>query len=382
MDLLHEARNPFIREEVLSILSSMGEGIVISDANHNVVFMNRAAETLLQVKESDFLGKSIWSCHRNPAKVGQATEKAKTQPMHYDASCPELDKSFKLSIAAVKGANGEFRGTAMIIHDFTQEKKLRDELTESNQQLRQNQDRLDFQLKIAAEIQKALLPANVNNRHFAFWGEVHQTVNIGGDFYVYLPSKNHNIFMALGDIVGKGVPAALIMTMVMNYLTASALEYQHPVEVVENLNYKMLNLFKAEMYASVSLFALNFNPLSGELNYTGAAFEAPILLKANGDTQLLETVGFPVGSFDNGLYSRYRTRMDKGDRLVLFTDGVIDARNAHGEFFNYKRWYPLVEAKRTLKGKKFLSALTREIMKFSKPGPLSDDFAVLVLEKK
>jgi len=382
MNKITEFRYPFIREEVFSILSSMGEGIVISDADYKVVFMNKAAEELLGVKEKDFLGQTIWKCHKRPSIVEEATKKAETGPVFYDATCAELEKTFKLSNATVKCKKDEFRGTAMIIHDFTAEKRLQDELTATNQQLKLKQENLDFQLRVASEIQRGLLPKDIQNKHFAFWGEVHQTSRVGGDFYLYLPLPDNKVFLALGDVVGKGVPAALIMTLVMNYLSTAALEHKLPVPTLENLSQKILTIFKDEVYATVSLFALTMDTLSGETWYSGAAFEAPLLLKANGGTKLLRTSGLPLGTFKTSHYLSKKIKLNKNDRLVLFTDGVIYAQNAKGEFFGPRRWYSLIKACRRHKGKKFLTSLTRAVLKFSEAGPLKDDIAVLVVQKR
>jgi PAS domain S-box-containing protein len=378
----NELRLNFLKDEVFSILASMGEGIVISDNKHKVIFMNKAAEKLLEVKEEDFLGKSIWNCHHRRSIVEESMIRSKIAPVAYQAHCFGLNKTFNLSIAAVKGKGEKFKGTAMIIHDFTQEKKLNDELIASNTQLKLKQDKLDFQLKIAKKIQRGLLPANHITKDFAFWGEVQQTSEVGGDFYLYLPLSDNLIFIALVDIAGKGVPAALIMTRVMNYLSTAALKHIYPGAVLESLNKKILEVFKEELYSLVSLFALTLEPKSGKMWYAGAAFEAPVWLKAGGKVKLLESSGLALGTFSKNTYKQRLITLGPGDRIVIYSDGVIDARNSNGEFFGRKRWSSLLKTKAKLKGKTFLKALMQNIVKFNFPGPLNDDLSLLVLQKR
>jgi len=155
---LNEERRPYLRGEMSSILTSLGEGVVISDEDENVIFMNPAAEELLTVKEEDFLGKPIWDCHRNIPIVETAIAESRSGPVRREATGTELGKTFKLNIATVTGEDGGRRGSAMVIHDFTMEKKLQNDLLDSNRELTLRQDKLDYQLKVAREIQRALLP--------------------------------------------------------------------------------------------------------------------------------------------------------------------------------------------------------------------------------
>jgi len=377
---LNEERRPYLRGEMSSILTSLGEGVVISDEDENVIFMNPAAEELLTVKEEDFLGKPIWDCHRNIPIVETAIAESRSGPVRREATCTELGKTFKLNIATVTGEDGGRRGSAMVIHDFTMEKKLQNDLLDSNRELTLRQDKLDYQLKVAREIQRALLPPNVTGGRFSFWGEVSQASGVGGAFSLYTPLENGRIFLAVGDVVGKGVPAALVMTFVMNVLSASAKELGTPATILKDINRKLIESMGEELNVGVSLCALVLDGATGGLIYAGAAFEPPIWLKSDESCELLRTEGFALGSFLDNSYEEKRIVLGRGDRIVLFTDGVVDAKNARGEYMGERRWYTLARRSFQKRGADFLGALLREVKSFSAPGPQTDDIAILVLE--
>lgn len=208
-------------------------------------------------------------------------------------------------------------------------------------------ERLDREMEIGAEIQLQLLPRQcpvIDGIDLAARCKTAQRV--GGDYYDFIPTSYDQLrhpdshlsaasawSFAIGDVMGKGVPAGLIMTMMRGMLRAEVLNGHSPSQILQNLNFVMhTDLESSNRF--VTLFYAEYNPKTRELAYGNAAHNPPFLWQAATNTiTRLDTVGMLLGLDMTTQYHEAKVELQPGDTLIFYTDGFTEAANQRGERF-------------------------------------------------
>ncbi|MBD0336620.1 MAG: PP2C family protein-serine/threonine phosphatase [Cyanobacteria bacterium Co-bin13] len=209
-------------------------------------------------------------------------------------------------------------------------------------------ERLDRELEIGAEIQLQLLPRQCPIIEGMDLAARCLTANkVGGDYYDFIPTTYDQLrypdsqqsalsawSFAIGDVMGKGVPAGLIMTMLRGMLRAEVLNGHSPASILEHLNYVMhTDLENSNRF--VTLFYAEYDPKSRILSYGNAAHNPPFLWQAATNTiARLDTVGMLLGLDMNTQYREAKVQLQPGDTVVFYTDGFTEAANRRGERFD------------------------------------------------
>ncbi|MBF2003086.1 MAG: PP2C family protein-serine/threonine phosphatase [Synechococcales cyanobacterium M58_A2018_015] len=210
-------------------------------------------------------------------------------------------------------------------------------------------ERLDRELEIGAEIQHQLLPRQCPTIRGVELAARCKTANrVGGDYYDFIPA-NYDQFrakksaqrvepkswsLAIGDVMGKGVPAGLIMTMLRGMLRAEVLNAHSPARILQHLNHVMYaDLENSNRF--VTLFYSEYNAETRILSYSNAAHNPPLLWQAATQTiKRLDTFGMLIGLDMDSKYHEAQVQLHPGDTLIYFTDGFTDAANQNGERFD------------------------------------------------
>jgi sigma-B regulation protein RsbU (phosphoserine phosphatase) len=219
-----------------------------------------------------------------------------------------------------------------------------DELTV---ELRQK-ERLDRELEIGAEIQLRLLPRQCPQIQGVELAARCQTANrVGGDYYDFIPTspdrarqKNHggnpagHWSVVIGDVMGKGVPAGLIMTMTRGMLRAEVLNGHSPARILQHLN-RVMYADLENSHRFVTLFYSEYDPQSRILSFSNAAHHPPLLWQAaTGSIKRLDTLGMLIGLDAESRYDEACVQLQPGDTIIYFTDGFTDAANQSGDRFD------------------------------------------------
>lgn len=219
-----------------------------------------------------------------------------------------------------------------------------DELTV---QLRKK-ERLDRELEIGAEIQLQLLPRQCPNiRGVALAARCKTANRVGGDYYDFIPANYDELrprqgelpdsgawSLAIGDVMGKGVPAGLIMTMLRGMLRAEVLNGHSPARILQHLNRVMYaDLENSNRF--VTLFYSEYDPNTQTLYYSNAAHNPPLLWQAaTKSIKRLDTLGMLIGLDPDTQYYDAQVQLHPGDTLIYYTDGFTDAANQSGDRFD------------------------------------------------
>src|SRR5918994_4588982 len=194
--------------------------------------------------------------------------------------------------------------------------------------------RIEHELRIAAEIQKALLPQG--SHHGAFFESAGTSVQaraIGGDFFDMQDMPDGQFGFLVGDVAGKGPAAALLTSKILGIFSAFASVGDSPSEVVDHINKVLTKRAIDARYATLLYGQLEAN---GKLKFCNAGHTPPLIYGADG-LRRLESGGMPVGMFPTAPYSGDETILTPGDTLVVYSDGVTEAHNVAGEEFGEAR---------------------------------------------
>lgn len=235
--------------------------------------------------------------------------------------------------------------------------------------------KIEHELRVAAEIQRSLLPeGRRDGPFFQAMGASLPSRSIGGDFFEYIDTDDGGIGVVLGDVAGKG-PAAALLTAKIQGLFSAQVGGNSPSAAMRLVNTGLLKRQVDARYATV--FFATLTP-DGALAYCNAGHNPPLVVTASGVRSLTGS-GMPVGLFAGATYSDEQTRMEPGDVLVIYSDGVTEALNLASEEYGDARLAELTIAHRTAPLDDFLQKIIASVQTFANGASQSDDVTVLVL---
>jgi len=235
-------------------------------------------------------------------------------------------------------------------------------------------------LSQAADIQKGMLPDQapiVAGVDLAGYNAACRTV--GGDYYDFFPYPDGRIGLALGDVSGKGMPASLMMMGLQARIQVLA-------EDPTDLGAFMVRLNKATCVKCpsnrfITFFFCVLDTTSGELRFANAGHNPPILVRASGEVKMLEGGGPVLGILSIAPYKEDSDRLEPGDMLVLYSDGVTEATNLDYEEFDEERFIEVLRRNRTEPASQIVEAVTAALAEFTGTAPQADDITLLVARR-
>jgi serine phosphatase RsbU (regulator of sigma subunit) len=240
---------------------------------------------------------------------------------------------------------------------------------------------LGRELERAAEIQRRLLPATapeIVGLDLAGYNAPCRTV--GGDYYDFLPYSDERVGLFIGDVSGKGMGAALLMSSLQ---ARTRVLFEAPDELSAQMG--RLNRITAGNCPSncfITFFAALLDPATGELGYCNAGHNAPLLVRANGEFELLEPTGIILGILPNAAYEQKSCRLEPGDVLLLFSDGVTEAcRPDADQEFGQDRLAALLREHRDRPAADILNAINAEVASYIGDCPAADDITLVVARR-
>lgn len=241
--------------------------------------------------------------------------------------------------------------------------------------------RLQVEMDHARRIQFSLLPkAPPSIPGIELWGVSQPASHLGGDFYDFIVRPNRPLTFFVGDVSGKGLPAALLMTMARAILRAEVDSQlaATPETILQSANRKLLtDLVQAGMF--VSVFIGQYDPSCRELAYANAGHSPVIFCPAGGKACLLEADGTALGVLQENFSRNQRLHLSKGDVLVSATDGLNEARNPRCEQFGLGRLLNQVNRLNGWSAAEISRMLLGAVRDFSGSEPQADDQTIVVL---
>lgn len=244
-------------------------------------------------------------------------------------------------------------------------------------------ERVEGELSAARDIQIGMLPRKFPPFPGRTDLDVHALLepakHVGGDLYDYFLIDEHRLFFVVGDVSGKGVPAALFMAMTTTLFKAHALSAASTGEIMERVNAELARDNAAEMFVTAFVGILDLR--DGSIEYSDGGHEAPFIVRADGSVErLAKHQGMALGVFDDVPYKTDRFILRPGDAAVLFTDGVSEATDANDDLYTTGRMESALAAVRSNPSARFIAeGLAESVRGFVGAVPQSDDIAILVV---
>ena len=241
------------------------------------------------------------------------------------------------------------------------------------------QETLERELRLARETQESMLPrALPRMAGFDIGARMVAARQVGGDFYDVIPLGPDRLGVVIGDVSGKGMPAALFMALVSSLLRVEAQRNDTPEQVLRVVNQHLLSHDARSMFVTVLYGVLCRD--SGEFAFVRAGHELPLLLGAGGERLTPEMGrGHPLGLFPAPLLDAQTVRLPPGGTLLLYTDGVTEAMDACDELFGSQRIVEAVRGARDASAQQLCDRLVQAVADYHGPAAQADDITLLAV---
>ena len=239
------------------------------------------------------------------------------------------------------------------------------------------------ELAVAGQIQANFLPEDLPDLPgWELTAMLRPAREASGDFYDVIPLPNGRLGILVADVAGKGMGAALYMALSRTLIRTFAVEYDTQPELALGAANRRI-LADAGSGLFVTVFYGILDPSSGELTYASAGHNPPILLSARdgNSVQELDRTGLPLGILDETTWQQGAAQLDPGDELLLYTDGITDAQDAQGAFFEEERLLEFLRANLGRSAQEIQDGLIAQVDAFVGDMPQFDDITLMVVAR-
>ncbi len=239
-------------------------------------------------------------------------------------------------------------------------------------------ERIDGELRVASEIQQSMLPqGEITVENLELEGFLKPAREVGGDLYDYYV-RDEKLFFCIGDVSGKGAPAAMLMAVVQALFRSASAHESNPARIILSINEAVCQNNKSNMFVTMFVGVLDLP--TGHLRYCDAGHDAPILME-DGKWKLIDAVPhLPVGVFADTKYEMQTLTLLPSSTIFLYTDGLTEAKDAARKQFGLERIMTILEESTDDEPKDILANISDAIDKFVKNAEQSDDLTMLAIK--
>jgi sigma-B regulation protein RsbU (phosphoserine phosphatase) len=238
--------------------------------------------------------------------------------------------------------------------------------------------RLAQDLRLASMVQRGLQPGPVLHPRLDLAREFLPFREVGGDYYDVVMLPEDRVVVAVGDVMGKGIPAALLAATLTATVRSQIQSGQClPCEVVSHVNRVFWQVTPPGLFASLFYGVLDLH--AGTLDYVNAGHHYPFVLRAEGGAVELEEGGTVLGLTEEACFTRGRLQMSGSDLLVLYSDGIVDRSNPAGEMYGLERLEEAALASRNDSARICLYSILGDVQGWSGGTPAEDDATLIVV---
>ncbi len=242
---------------------------------------------------------------------------------------------------------------------------------------------LEMELDIARKIQQILLPRQIPSIGNVDIGTSSQSAKqVGGDYHDLIELPSGDLGIAIGDVSGKGMPAALLMANVQASLRRYSESTYSPGEIIYRINNSICPICQyIEEHRFITLFYGVLDSESKKLTYSNAGHNYPLVFRADsGACEELESTGLPCGIMEDAPYDEAQIELKSGDIALFYTDGITEAMNPDGEMFGAERLKDVVLRNLRLDSSGLIASIHDELSRFVGDAPQYDDLTLMTLK--
>jgi len=245
-------------------------------------------------------------------------------------------------------------------------------------------DRLSLKndLEIARDIQQAMLPSGLYTAAGVETVGLTRPANtVGGDFYDILPLDDGRLVITLGDVAGKGSPAALLMALLLAMLRTLVDEKLEPADLITRLNVQVCRHAPGSRF--ITLFYAVFDPRTGSLTYVSAGHMPPLLLRGDGGCERLSDGGISLGMFEQSTYTTGHVVIQAEDLFAVYSDGITEAESQSGVPFDEIGLETALKANQHDRNLSDIgAAVVRAVERHTDSHKFADDLTILLLRRR
>lgn len=260
---------------------------------------------------------------------------------------------------------------------------MQEKLQNAFETIKSQKDRMEAELNVGREIQMNMVPrifpCAPEYDEFSVHAKLEPARELGGDFYDFFFFDREHFCICIGDVSGKGVPSALFMAVAKTLIKMRAAEDPSTASILTHVNDELSRENESCMFVTVFLGILNI--MTGELTYTNAGHNHPILKRHDGSLErLVGAHKVCVAAMDGVIYEEEKVELRPGDLLLLFTDGVSEAMDSDGTLFSEERLEGLLHSARDVSPKVVVESTLSAVRDFAGEADQADDITVLAVQ--
>ena len=368
-----------------SITSSAIDAIISADKNGIIESWNPAAAKIFGYSEEEALGQNLdliipkkyHKRHHDGMKRVLMGGKKRAIGHIIEMEGQKKDKTIfpvSLALSMWEGINEmNFSG---IIRDITKRKKDEAILLKANK-------RMESELNVGKDIQMSMLPLNFpafpERKEIDVYADLIPAREVGGDFYDFHFLDENHIYFVVGDVSGKGVPAALEMAVAKTLLKSKAANDKSTASILTQVNNEIAKDNDAYMF--ITVFAAILNTDTGKLIYSNAGHNPSYVIGENRNIIVLNDLHGPViGAMEGMTYNETTLYINKDDIVLAYTDGVSEAQNKNEEFYTVARLLKLIQEGEYDSTRSLTDLIVKSVKEFENGTEQFDDITVLALQ--
>jgi sigma-B regulation protein RsbU (phosphoserine phosphatase) len=238
---------------------------------------------------------------------------------------------------------------------------------------------LENELELSQKVQRALLPHDVPRIRGLDIAAFSQPAHfVGGDYFDFLRFKEGSHALVIADVMGKGMPASMLMASLQASLRIIAPESSEPADVVARLNHLFCHNIRLTKF--VSLFLGQYDEDTRILTYCNAGHNPPLIYRTDGSIENLLPNGAAIGLIEQTEFTQSSVKLNVGDRLLLYTDGVVESLNKDNELFGQERLEEFLRTSSHLSAHQIVTSLRDRLQQFIETNTPTDDTTIIAVE--
>lgn len=367
------------------ILETLNEGVLISDDCDRILFVNSCLADMADLPPEALVGKissNFYTPEENKFMLAQIERGARAGHNRFEFVLPKKSGEripVIISSRTFEDPNGRMFAVVTFT-DISEQKNAEFQVLEANQKLRERQEEIEADLALAARVQQSLAPQAL------VWGGMrvetyfHAVRTIGGDFGIISPTEDDHLTLLVGDVSGHGIGSALVANRIY---TEMATQLQSNVSLGDMLRH--LNTF---VMRSIGSSVFYFTAAAARLDrggrrmvFAGAGHPPAMIVTPGDEPRLLESRSSVLGALPDavGVEATLEVDLDRGDRIVLYTDGFTDVFDSRGEMLGVEGVQKIVRETSLLPFSEMKQGILNAVAEW-REGPPSDDLSLVLAE--
>jgi len=370
--------------QVGSVLETLNQGVVISDEDRRIVFANSMFLEMSKMSAEEVLGRSVMDLYP-PDDVGRLQEfiarREAQGRARYEFYIPQADGG-RLPVAVtsrlVHGGDGRAYGVVTAT-DISDQKRAQMELSQSNALLLEHHRQMEQELQLAERVQQSLAPKGLTWGGVSVEAHYQPASSIGGDYGLVIPSDDR-LDVVVCDVSGHGISSALVANRIYSETMAQIERGAELGSMLRHLNhFAVQNLASSNFFFTVA--AVRLYHARGRLQFAGAGHPPAILIHRGQSPRLLESTNMVLGLFEDAVdtESSVETVLQRGDRVVIYTDGLTENFNSQREMLGVDGLKEILTEASTLPLDEMKSQILNRVAAW-RNGPAADDVSLVLLE--